>query len=318
MSDVRLNGLRHAPAAGKMRRGKHADDTKVKKNLTPKEKVKAFLKEVLYVGGAFLILNSFVLASFEVPTGSMEDTVMTGDFLFVNKFIFGGTTPRTIPLTNIKIPHVSLPKLRSVHRGDVIVFVWPGMYNELEPGETTYYLKRCIGQPGDTVRIVNKVVFVNGVQQAFPRYGKFDRPYTIPAGVRDERIFPPGAPFNEDTYGPVLVPRKGGTINLDGSNLEQWRIFIMREGHTVSASGGSILVDGRPTTSYRIERDYVFAMGDNRDNSLDGRFWGFVPVDDIVGTPMIVYWSWNPDIPLVDIFAKLGSIQWGRVGTIIN
>ncbi|MGC8897220.1 MAG: signal peptidase I [Bacteroidota bacterium] len=298
------------------RKGKQPVDQK--KPRTPKEKLVAFLKEVLYVGGAFLILNSFVLASFEVPTGSMEDTVMPGDFLFVNKFIFGGTTPRTIPLTNVRIPHVSLPKLRQVHKGDVIVFVWPGMPNEIRPPEPTYYLKRCVAEPGDTIQIINKVVFVNGIRQPLPKYAKFDRPYIIPKGVRDSRIFPPGSDYNEDNYGPLWVPKKGGTIKITPANLEQWQIFIEREGHTVDVSNGSVTIDGKPTNRYTVERDYIFAMGDNRDNSLDSRFWGFVPVDDVVGTPMIVYWSWDPSVPIFDIITKLQSIQWGRLGTIIN
>ncbi|HLB00544.1 MAG TPA: S26 family signal peptidase, partial [Bacteroidota bacterium] len=74
-------------------------------------KVKVFFRELGIVVGAFLILNSFVLASFEVPTGSMENEIMTGDFLLVNKFVFGGTTPRTIPFTNIRLPAFKLPSL---------------------------------------------------------------------------------------------------------------------------------------------------------------------------------------------------------------
>lgn len=96
------------------------------KPITLTEKTIAFFREIGIVLVAVLILNSFVLASFEVPTGSMEDTVMTGDFLFVNKFIFGGSTPYAIPLTSIRIPHFRIPGFRSVQHGDVIVFDWPG------------------------------------------------------------------------------------------------------------------------------------------------------------------------------------------------
>src|SRR5712692_7409515 len=91
---------------------------------------KAFFKEIGIVFGAFLILNSFVLASFEVPTGSMENEIMTGDFLLVNKFIFGGTTPKTIPFTNTRIPSFQLPSFWKVERGDIIVFIFPGMREE--------------------------------------------------------------------------------------------------------------------------------------------------------------------------------------------
>ncbi|HCV43667.1 MAG TPA: signal peptidase I, partial [Bacteroidetes bacterium] len=78
------------------------------------------------------------------------------------------------------------------------------------------------------------------------------------------------------------------------------------------------LIDGMPKTEYKVERNYLFGMGDHRDNSLDGRFWGFIPEENIVGTPMIVYWSWDPNIALFDIFSKLASIRPSRIGTLIK
>jgi signal peptidase I len=141
----------------------------------------------------------------------------------------------------------------------------------------------------------------------------------MPPGLADPRIFPKGMPYNEDNWGPVVVPKKGDVINLTNQNLEQWSTFIGREGHVVRVDDrGRILVDGAPTTSYTVEHDYVFGMGDNRDNSLDGRFWGFIPEESIVGTPMIVYWSWNPEISIVNIFNKLGSIRFSRIGTLVR
>ena len=81
---------------------------------------------------------------------------------------------------------------------------------------------------------------------------------------------------------------------------------------------GRVLVDGIPAARYTVERDYIFGMGDNRDNSLDGRFWGFIPKENIVGTPMIVYWSWDPDIPVSSISSKLSSIRFGRFGSLVR
>src|SRR3990172_5947728 len=109
------------------------------------QKVKAFFKEFFIVLGAFLVLNNFVLASFMVPTGSMENEVMAGDLLFVNKFIYGGTSPRNIPFTNVRLPWFRVPAFRDVERGDVIVFVFPGYRDEGESEEFTVYLKRCVG-----------------------------------------------------------------------------------------------------------------------------------------------------------------------------
>jgi signal peptidase I len=288
-------------------------DKKKKKPQTPLE----FIKELAIVFGIFLILNSFVLASFEVPTGSMENTVMTGDFLFVNKFIFGGTSPRTVPFTSIRIPWFRIPALRDVRRGDVIVFEFPGNREEVLP-EFVYYLKRCVGIPGDTLQVVNKVLYVNGIALPLPKHLKFENSSILPKTVKNDRTFPPGSDFNEDNYGPIRIPKKGDVIDLSIDNIIKWETFIKREGHSLRIDGSFILIDGKPNSKYVVEDDYYFGMGDNRDNSLDSRFWGFIPKTNIVGTPMIVYWSWNPDIPLWDIFNKLGSIKFGRVGTLIN
>ncbi len=295
----------------------------------PKKKstsVEGFFKDLVFVIGAFLVLNSMVLAAFEVPTGSMENEIMTGDFLFVNKFIYGGSTPRTIPLTNIRIPSFRvtdfLPflKWRDVQRSDIIVFEFPGQRDEVKSPEFMYYLKRCIALNGDTVQIRDRNVFVNGARVEFPRNVKFNTSRIYPRGVADPRVFPVDEPFNEDNWGPVVIPKMFDIIVLSHANIHKWKTFIEREGHTISLDASNqIFIDGQRTDRYRVERDYVFGMGDNRDNSLDGRFWGFIPKDDVVGSPVIVYWSWDPDISVFsDPFAKLGTIRFGRIGTLVK
>ena len=71
-------------------------------------------------------------------------------------------------------------------------------------------------------------------------------------------------------------------------------------------------------SAYTVERDYVFGMGDNRDNSLDSRFWGFIPKESVIGTPLIVYWSWNPDVSLFSVGDKLSTVRWVRFGTLVK
>ena len=281
-------------------------------------KVIAFFRELGIVLGAFLVLNNFVIASFLVPTGSMENEVMTGDLLFVNKFIYGGTSPRNIPFTNVRLPWFRIPAFRDVHRGDVIVFVFPGYRDETVPDEFTFYLKRCVGISGDTISVVDRVLYVNGSPAPLPRHLKFSDPARVPNTIPEERIFPKGSGWNEDNYGPIVVPFKGMTISLTPETFERWDTFIRREGHRVQETADQAFIDGKPVSSYTVERDYLFGMGDHRDNSLDGRYWGFIPKNDLVGTPMIVYWSWNTDIPLYDIFPRIGSIRWGRIGTLIR
>ena len=283
-----------------------------------KSQTLGFLRDIVYAFIAVLVINSFVLASFEVPTGSMEDTVKIGDRLFVNKFIYGGSTPYTIPFTPIRIPHLRVPGFRSVKQGDVIVFDWPGFRDQVQKPAQTWYLKRCIALPGDTIRIDQRVVSVNGKVLEKPAHGKFLRSESEPADYSNPNIFPKGAKFNEDNYGPIIVPKKGMTLVLNANSFPGWQVFIQREGHTAELVDGKIVIDGKESSYYVIAKDYIFAMGDNRDNSLDSRFWGFVPLEDVIGTPMIVYWSWDPQIPIYNIFSKIGSVNLGRIGTLVH
>jgi signal peptidase I len=284
-----------------------------------REQAKDFFKDLAFVLVSFFFLNSFVLASFEVPTGSMENEIMAGDFLFVNKFIFGGTTPRTVPFTNIRVPWFRVPGFRDVQRGDVIVFEFPGQREEIQSPEFMFYLKRAVALCGDTVQVINRVLQVNGKPAPLPRNLKFNSSRIMPPAFVDPRIFPKGASFNEDNWGPMVVPKRGDLIKLSLETFEQWQTFIGREGHSARLGDrGKILIDGVPASSYTVSRDYVFGMGDNRDNSLDGRFWGFIPKENLVGTPMIVYWSWDPDVQLTNIVTKLASIRLRRIGTLIK
>jgi signal peptidase I len=301
--------------------------------LSFKQKTIAFFKELGIVLGLFLVINNFVVASFLVPTGSMENEVMTGELLFVNKFIYGGTSPRniqqfdvmarlvtlgTVGLPNVPLPWFRLPALRDVKRGDVIVFEFPGYRDELKPEEFQFYLKRCVAVSGDTVQIRNRVLYVNGQISPLPRNVKFDRSWPEFSTAADDRTFPPGSGWNEDNYGPLVVPKKGMEVSLNAQTYQTWKMFIRREGHSVNLIAGTVLVDNKPSASYTVERDYLFGMGDHRDNSLDGRYWGFIPKENIVGTPIIVYWSWNSDLPIYDIFGRLASVRWGRIGSVIR
>jgi len=119
-----------------------------------KHPLKDLVKDIVFVLVSFFFLNSFVLASFEVPTGSMENEIMAGDFLFVNKFLYGGTTPRTIPFTNIRLPWFRVPAIRGVERGDVIVFEFPGQRDEVQSQEFMFYLKRAVALSGEVAAML--------------------------------------------------------------------------------------------------------------------------------------------------------------------
>ncbi|MBX3044004.1 MAG: signal peptidase I [Candidatus Kapabacteria bacterium] len=289
----------------------------VKKPETAKEQFISWVKTIFGAIIVVMFINGAAVASFVVPTGSMENTVMTGDFLFVNKFLYGPTTPQLIPFLNIPLPFYKFPGIKEPEKNDVIVFIYPGDRDQAEPTEFVYYLKRCVATAGDSLEILNKKLFVNGKEVELPEHGRYDRNLPIYPGDK-QRTFPPGADYTRDNYGPIRIPKKGDVLDLTPQNIRQWDVFITREGHEVTSTSTNVYIDDNIVTQYTVERDYCFALGDNRDNSLDSRYWGFVPFDNVVGSPIVVYWSWNTDIPLSDFFAKLGSTRLGRMGTLIR
>lgn len=292
----------------------------LKAKRTPLRRFLDFLKNLFFAAIAALLIKTFLIETSRVPTGSMESTILVGDFLFVNKFIYGAASPRTIPFTNIVLPYFQMPAIREPERNDIVVFEYPGDRDELYPVQIDNYVKRCIGVPGDTIFIRDKVAFINGKEAWRPPHIQYLNPYTTPSGVTNPRIFPKGSNFNEDNYGPVVVPKKGDVIPLTVENVEGWRTIIDREfgKRVVTVEGDQILIDKKPVTSYALTKDYYFMMGDNRDDSADSRFWGFVPRDKVVGQAFLIYWSWNPAIPFSDFFNLLGSVRISRIAKFVN
>ena len=304
---------------------KQERDAKRKEPETIAEHIVSWFKTVFSAVFFIMIVNGLLFGSFVVPTGSMEDTVATGDFVFVNRLIYAPSTPQMVPFINKPLPYYRLPGYSTPKQGDVIVFVYPGDRDQSEPTDFTYYLKRCVAVAGDTLQIVNTKIIVNGKEFPMPPHGKFDKSMDPPAEFHNEwmkaqqdHTFPIGKGYTRDDWGPMRIPKKGDKIALTMTNLVEWKVFIRREGHTVAEEGDAILIDGKKTNSYTVEKDYVFGMGDNRNNSEDSRYWGFVPMEDIIGTPMIVYWSWDTGRPITDFFKKVASIRWSRIGTIIH
>lgn len=266
-----------------------------------------------------MFLKTFVVEAFRIPSVSMENTLRIGDFLFVNKFIYGAETPKCFPFTNIEIPHVRFPAFIAPRRGDVIVFEYPGDRDETRPPRTVDFIKRCIAIPGDTLQILNKTVYVNGREFLLPLNAPRLRPSDFLPRESFEWIFPRESSFNPDYYGPIVVPFKGMVLDIGNGAIEQWQTFIEREGHHVERDADGIaMIDGTPSRQYTVERNYLFMMGDNRDNSLDSRFWGFVPEENIVGKAMFVYWSWDTSIPIGSVGEKVAAIRWTRIGTMIR
>jgi signal peptidase I len=188
--------------------------------------------------------TTFIVQAFKIPTPSMEDNLLVGDHLLVNKFAFGArgsVFDKILPLKDIK-------------RGDVIVFKYP---KDL----TKHYVKRAIGLPGDRIRIVDRQVFVNGVA--------LNEPYKIHKA-------PPGS---YDRFGDFFPPKPHyGRVASHGADEDPfWYEEYTKDDEIV------------------VPPNHYFAMGDNRDNSADSRYWGFVPRELIVGKALIIYWSYETD-----------------------
>ncbi len=287
---------------------------------TPTQKTLEFIKNLLFAAVAALIIKTFLIETSRVPTGSMEKTILVGDFLFVNKFVYGSSSPRNIPFTNIALPYFQLPAIHEPERGDIVVFEYPGDRDEMNSAEIMNYVKRCIGEPGDTIEVIDKVVFVNGKEAKRPAQIQYISPYVTPAGVANPRIFPKGSGFNEDNFGPVYVPKKGDKIPLTLETVEKWRTIIDREfgKKVLTVEGSQVMIEGKPADSYTLKQDYYFMMGDNRDDSADSRFWGFVPRDKIVGQALMIYWSWDPSIPFSDFFNLMSTVRLNRIAKLVH
>jgi signal peptidase I len=301
------------------------DSKKGTATVTPNARKKESWVRSLFIAAIIaFIIRAFFLEAFRIPTGSMKNTLLVGDFLFVNKIGYFLSTPKYIPFTTIEIPHLHM-KTFGVSRGDVVVFEYPGDRDLVVPREKKVnYIKRCIGMPGDVIEVRNKQVYVNGKIFPNPQESILE-PDTEKAGFPDPRIFPRGAPWNKDNFGPLRIPKEGDIIPIDKNSLDRWQVFIEREGHKVDLGlNDQVVIDGKPATQYKVQRDYLWMMGDNRDDSEDSRFWGFAPMDNVVGSAMFVYWSWyNPpsegmgdgyDPDEVQHF----HIRWDRLGHIIH
>jgi signal peptidase I len=271
-----------------------------------------------------LLIRTFFVEAFRIPTGSMKNTLLVGDYLFVNKVAFFFRSPKYLPLSTKEIPYFSI-KTGNIDRGDIIVFEYPGDKDHVIPQEKKInYIKRCIGLPGDSIQIINKQVYVNGQRMHNPDSMILkNRP--LPKDEASRELFPGGTNWNTDWYGPIRIPKKGDVIQITPQNIGQWEVFIAREGHKPQiGDGGAITIDGKPVTSYTVERDYLWMMGDNRDDSADSRYWGFMPVENVIGSAMFIYWSWyNPKNATIEDGYDPDEeqnfhIRWSRIGKVIH
>lgn len=138
--------------------------------------------------------------------------------------------------------------------------------------------------------------------------------YLSPKG-KDEGVFPhvPSLGWNIDNFGPIYIPKKGATIKLDLKTLPFYkRIIEEYEQNNIKIQGNEIVINGKTSTSYTFKQDYYWMMGDNRQNSLDARFWGHVPFDHVIGKPVFIWFSWDKE------GSGINKVRWNRVFSVVN
>ncbi|NOT73725.1 MAG: signal peptidase I [Cyclobacteriaceae bacterium] len=372
------------------------------------KKKKSFVREwldaIAFAVIAATLIRWLIMEAYTIPTPSMENSLLVGDFLFVSKFHYGTRTPKTIlqvPLTHqkiwfteipsyltwIQLPQYRLPGISHVKNGDVVVFNVPGISeNNLNVPRNewidypvdlkTNYIKRCVGIAGDVVQVKDKQVMINGQPLENPPGMQFS--YTVVANdeinsrnlvkleldpedyqFRGRRspdnkavyymvltkakaeelkglnyivsveydpsstehsggLFPQADKYsikwNIDNYGPVTIPKKGMSIDINDSTLAFYGHTIQKLDHNknVVLTDSTLTIDGNIIKQYTFQQDYYFMMGDNRHNSMDSRYWGFVPDDHIVGKAFFIWLS-------IDKYGDFAhKIRWSRFFNLIR
>ena len=199
-----------------------------------KSKIQEYIEAIIIAILIAVFIRTFIIQAFKIPSRSMVPTLLVGDHLLVNKFIYG-----------VKIPYFrkTIIPITNPQSGDIVVFIYPN-------DRSKDFIKRVIGVAGDTIEIKNKKIFINGKE------------YTDTYGIYSDKVIYPGSIQPRDNFGPVTVPPES-----------------------------------------------LFVMGDNRDESADSRYWGFVDLKDVEGKAFIIYWSWNHEDT---------SLRWKRIGNLLN
>lgn len=335
---------------------------------------------VIFAVVAATLIRVFLIEAYMIPTGSMEKSLLVGDFLFVSKVNYGPRVPMTpvaFPFSHHTLPtggkayyegikwdYKRLPGFQEIKRNDVVVFNYPmeadaPYFRPVDKREN--YIKRCIGIPGDTVSMHDSQAYVNGIAAHNPVEGQTSylvvtngtdlnpekifemrieaqrqsdleyvftmtekqaeqirawsnvsavKPIISPEGVSEFGIFPETVDlgWNRDNFGPLIIPKKGWTVQLDSTTVPIYsRAISVYEGNEFKEQEDGYYINGEKANSYTFTMDYYWMMGDNRHSSSDSRYWGFVPEDHIVGKALFVWLSLDNQ---ADFFNR---IRWSRL-----
>ena len=252
----------------------------------------------------FVVMQIFLFSSFKIPSNSMEPGLIAGDYVLVNKLIPGARLFNVFAsLRGEQVQIVRLPGLREIRRNDVVVFNYPYPNDSDKIGMhmMKYYIKRCLGLPGDSLSIVNGYYRVNGIFEPVVNI-EGQELFSVQSNkmLKDAGLywsFPKDSliSWNVKNFGPLYLPRKGDVIDMNRENISIYRKLIEWE------TGQKL--DPR-IVSYTFQKNYYFVAGDRIEDSQDSRYWGLLPEEFIVGKATFIWRSMNP---------QTRGVRWDRI-----
>ncbi|MDL2278279.1 signal peptidase I [Parabacteroides sp. OttesenSCG-928-G07] len=284
----------------------------MKKN---KRKYESLVNLVFYISNLFvlfLLLQIFLFSSFKIPSDSMSPSLYAGDNILVCKPIVGARLFNIFDaLDNQEVEIYRTPGMRKIKRNDVIVFNFPyrNAWDKIEMHIMQYYVKRCIGVPGDTLRTENGIFKVNHSDEQLgnpnAQQNIFNRPKdSFSNEVYHTFPFDTVLDWNIKDFGPLYIPKKGDNIPMNRSAYLLYKNLIEWEQKTnLIYSEERILLNDEPITSYTFQKNYYFVVGDRTEDSQDSRYWGMLPEEFIVGKAWIIWKSVDP---------YTGAFRWDR------
>jgi len=366
-----------------------------------------FIGSLVFAIIAATLVHTYFMQPYTIPTGSLEKSLLIGDYLFVSKFHYGARLPittvaapmvhDTLPVIKKRsylkfpqLPYMRLPGFQKIKRNDIVVFNWPTdtvkyffkkdipQYKPID--KKSHYVKRCVAIPGDTLQIINGVVYINGEKTIYPDRTKIQRMYVVStkdsadfsrstlmglvknydikeiyplrkkgsylmnltdeklkivqhlSNTKEVKLYESGKGtmyggnknWDINNFGPIYIPQKGDVLTLNKDTYPLYKWIISRyddhdaghkiDKHQVELKGNDVYIDGKLTKKYKVKQDYYWMMGDNRAQSEDSRFWGYVPFDHVVGKPVFIFMSIDND-PHKKFLDKL---RWDRIFTTVS
>lgn len=363
-------------------------------NLKQGKKWGEWIDAIMFAVLAATFIRSLFIEAYQIPTPSMEKSLLVGDFLFVSKVNYGARLPmtplsvpfahQTLPVVGmkaysnaLKLPYYRLPGFQKIKNMDVVVFNYPfELENPVD--KKTNYIKRCIGIPGDELKVVNGDIYINGNKMSDPPERQYSYKVTTEGGtgfnkklldklditdkepvsgiywmtdktrdkIRTEsnvikvdtliekpefpgQTYPhwQGISWSRDNFGPIFIPKKGFKVPMNEKNFWLYKLVIESYEHAgkLEQTSNGFTLNGNLINEYTFKLNYYFMMGDNRHNSEDSRYWGFVPEDHVVGKALFIWLSLKYEVNRIskidgsiDESRKFKGVRWNRIFKGIN